>query len=580
VTLTGLKNSKQAAVSKLFKHLTNNDLCPKDEMETQLALNVVSAETIQALDATIVILKDGEDIGAKVTLGQVESLRDYLALLGAVDSAFRKNKSLTEIEAALKALDDYMTDNLAIIAGLDASGESVRYAPKKEWEAAASVNAQQRYENAACAAAADGEEAGGDAKDRVTFQTVATLDDSVVIIAARSILLKPAQVRTPKASTSVPGKPKKSKPAPAPAAPAGPRREYLVRHVSLNGGEPTWVPEAALPPANPGDPARPTPRAAQHRNPDQTTNMMAKVSRDSLKWNLRSIRSVAGRIRKLKLRKSRPRYWSTNRVENHNSLHRAQTPFETAKQYAENDSKATFLMQIENSKRFRFGRRKWSYARAPDADDKSESDGDDSGDDDDDLAPAAPLSPLSAVIAQKKAAKRARADMRASTSEDEDAVIDLTVATIKGRQEWAKKQNDAAKEGQRGVKPSPHRKFKRRDGADSEDCKDLEDCVGCSCSGDGCQDPDRRATQEAIGKAIGSTKKGAAKLPGMAMVTCGASQGCEHSMHLQCLGRTTKSKDRNKAAEAIREGDTWLCVSCLRAQPKQRKNAKASAATD
>jgi hypothetical protein len=159
-------------------------------------------------------------------------------------------------------------------------------------------------------------------------------------------------------------------------------------------------------------------------------------------------------------------------------------------------------------------------------------------------------------------------------------VIDLTVATIKGRQEWAKKQNDAAKEGQRGVKPSPHRKYKRHDGADSEDCIDLEDCVGCSCSGDGCPDPDRRATQEAIGKAIGSTKKGAPKLPGMAMVTCGASQGCEHSMHLGCLGRTAKSAAREKAQEAIREGGTWLCVSCLRAQPKQRKKAKASAATD
>jgi hypothetical protein len=75
-TLKNLQGSKKAAVRALFAHLTTADLEPSvDEMDTQLALNVVDAKTIAGLEEVVRMLTAKMDIGAEAKLVEVESLQ-------------------------------------------------------------------------------------------------------------------------------------------------------------------------------------------------------------------------------------------------------------------------------------------------------------------------------------------------------------------------------------------------------------------------------------------------------------------------------------------------------------------------
>ena len=521
-TLKNLKGSKVAAVRELFAHLTTADLEPSvDEMDTQLALNVVDAETIAGLEEVVRMLTAKKAIGAEAKLAEVESLCEYLTLLGNADSAFRKNKPFAEIEAALKAFHEYMRDNAAIVAGLNKNGESVRLETKAAWDSAAKPNSDQRYESAGpldFALDDDGEVTPG----KVAFMPVAELGDSTVVLAARSIRMR--------------GK-----------SPPPDRLEYLVRNSELNDYEPTWVPAAALAAITA---SLPTPRQQQQRVPTQTRNLLSKLSRDSLAWNLQGFRNVTRRLAALAVGTSRPRYWSTNRVENHNSLHRYKNKHENCQQYANFDAKATLLMMIQNLMWFPFGKRRTSYAMTADA----ESDG--SSDDDDE--------PKQRMSLLKK--KR-----RAPVSEGDDEVIDLVAPTSAQKDAYAKAEHSRTRASGVELKKIV-RKVRGPKGAAAPN--ELEPCPddAHSCRGSNCGSINQRATSDSIGAAL---KQASKQLPPLAMVTCADCQSV--SMHLQCLGKTVRSQARQEGEAAICNGTGWLCTQCKRKVPKAPKVPKVPA---
>jgi hypothetical protein len=556
-TLRSMKASKVPAVAALFAHLTHADLNPQvDEMMTQLALNVIGPKVIDALKTVETMLRANEPIGCDVTLGSVESLREYLELLAAVDSAFRESKPLVTIEAALKELHDYLTDNTAIVAALSKTGACVRLVSATEWRDTADAASNQRYcveggdasDDDDDADADDGAEAGeADADAEAgplpgskgpTFKPVTKLDASTTVLAARHIR-------------------KRGKAADAD------RLEYLVRNPSLEAGRPTWVPSAALP----AGAVLPTPRVAQQRCPKQAANLMPKQSRRSVGWNLRSIRNVARHIEELGLGISRTRYWGTNRLENNNSLHRYSNPKQTCADYALFAVKADFLMQVESLGWFKLGPRRISYARTPDA--KSEDEDSDSEDSDSEESDGEESdgeeSDGVAAIARMGVIKRKRpiSEVTRSTSEE---LSDPTAPTDAEHAAFVRQTNAQIVKSRN----APGARNLKRGGtqaggaeAECETCAEAESCTGADCAY-----PTRRATHVSVEAAkAAELGKPASKLPEFAIVTC--SECTSMRMHLRCLGKTVKGKLRKAADDAIRQGSAWLCVCCARRQSRR-----------
>ena len=551
-TLKSMKASTVPAVAALFAHLTHADLNPDvDEMMTQLALNVIGPKVIEALKTVETMLKADEPIGCDVTLGTVESLREYLALLAAVDSAFRESKALVTIEAALKELHDYLTDNTAIVAALKKTGAltgaCVRLVTAKEWRETADAASAQQYcvegddssaddDDAADNGAEDGEaetEAETEAptgRKGPTFKPVTKLDASTTVLAARHIR-------------------KLGKAADA----ADDRLEYLVRNSSLEAGRPTWVPSAALPDGA----VLPTPRVAQQRCPKKAANLMPKQSFRSVGWNLRSIRNVARRIEELGLGISRTRYWGTNRLENNNSLHRYSNPKQTCTDYALFAAKADFLMRVESLGWFPVGRRRTSYARTPDA--KSEDEDSDSEESDSEESDGEAANAGAGVLVRK----RRISEVSRGASEE---LIDLSAPTDAEHAEFTRATNAQIVRS----RVAPGARHLKRGGtqaggaeADLETCADAERCTGADCLY-----PTRRATHASVAAAkAAELGKPASKLPEFAIVTC--SECTSMRMHLRCLGKTVKGKARKAADDAIRQGSAWLCVCCTRRQSRR-----------
>ena len=547
-TLKSMKASTVPAVAALFAHLTHADLNPSvDEMMTQLALNVIGPKVIGALKTVEEMLKANEPIGCDVTLGTVESLREYLALLAAVDSAFRESKPLVTIEAALKELHDYLTDNTAIVAALQKkgalSGACVRLVTAKEWRETADAASDQRY----CVEGDDALdevtlEADDDADDTETeaeaeaptgskgptFKPVTKLDASTTVLAARHIR-------------------KWGKTADAD------RLEYLVRNSSLEAGRPTWVPSAALP----ADAVVPRPRIAQQRCPKQAANLMPTQSFQSVGLNLRSIRNVARHIEALGLGISRTRYWGTNRLENNNSLHRYSNPKQTCADYALFAVKADFLMRVESLGWFPVGPRRTSYARTPDArseDEDSDSEDSDSEESDGEESDGEAASAGAGVLVRKR-----RISEVARTASEE--LIDSTAPADAEHAAFVRTANAQIVRS----RVAPGARHLKRGGtqaggteADFETCADAERCMGADCLY-----PTRRATHASVEVAKAAAPgKPASKLPEFAIVTC--SECTSMRMHLRCLGKTVKGKARKAADDAIRQGSAWLCVCCAR----------------